>query len=112
MYTPDNVMAWMAGEFRRVAQRVGARIIHPIEVHTPNQNKAEKMAREIKCMYRREMRRLNSPLIFWDKCFQLQCLTINSLQGLTPEEMLKVDMADISHLVECQWYQWVWYVVC
>ena len=46
---PDNTMARTAGEFKKA--RAAGSIIHPIEAHMPNQNKAEPMVREIKRMY-------------------------------------------------------------
>ena len=59
----------------------------------------------------------SSPLIFWDKCFQIQCLihshtalNLPTLKGMTPEERLKGETADISLLIEFQWYQRVWYI--
>ena len=63
------------------------------------------------------MHHSSSPLIFWDKCFQLQCLIhshtalhLPTLEGMTPEERLKGETADISFLIEFQWYQRVWYI--
>ena len=66
--TPDNTMALAAGEFKKKARAAGS-IIHPIEAHTPNQNKAKATVREIERMYQWEMHCSSSPLIFWDKCF-------------------------------------------
>ena len=47
---PDNAMALTAGEFKKKARAAGS-IIHPIEAHTPNQNKANATVREIKRRY-------------------------------------------------------------
>ena len=59
----------------------------------------------------------SSPLIFWDKCFQLQhlicshtALNLPTLKGMTTEERLKEETADILFLIEFQWYQRVWYI--
>ena len=91
---PDNAMALSAGEFKKKTRAAGS-IIHPIEPHTPNQNKAEAMIREIERMYQWEMHHSSSPLLFWEKCFQLQCLihshtalNLPTLEGMTPEERL------------------------
>ena len=118
-YTPDNAMMLVKGTFEKKVNQAGS-TIHPIEEHTPNQNKAESIARELKHMYCHEMHRLNSPLIYWDKCYQLQCLIrsntalgLPSLEGMMPIEKLMRDMGDtgdISHLTEFQWYQWIWYI--
>ena len=43
----DNAMALTVGEFKKKVRTAGS-IIHPIEAHMPNQNKAEAMIREIK----------------------------------------------------------------
>ena len=45
----DNAMALTVGEFKKKVRTAGS-IIHPIEAHMPNQNKAEAMIREIKRM--------------------------------------------------------------
>ena len=115
-YTPDNAMTLVKGTFEKKVNQVGS-TIHLIEAHTANQNKAESIARELKCMYNCEMRRSNLPLIYWDKCYQLQCLIrshtalgLPSLEGTTPIKKLMGDKGDISHLTEFQWYQWFWYI--
>ena len=61
------------------------------------------------------MHHSDSPLIFCDKCFQLQCLFCShtalhlpTLKGITPEERLKGETADTSFLIEL--YQRVWYI--
>ena len=93
-YTPDNAMTLVKETFEKKVNWAGS-TIHPIEAHTPNQNKAESIARELKHMYHREMHRSYSPLIYWDKCYQLQCLICShtalglpSLEGMTPIEKL------------------------
>ena len=111
---PDNMMALTAGNFKKKARAAGS-IIHPIEAHMPNQHKAEATVREIKRMHQHEMHCSSTPLIFWDKCFQLQCLIHShtalhkpTFKGMTQEERLKGETADIPFLVEFQWYQRVW----
>ena len=114
--TPDNAMSLVAGDFSKKARRAGS-IIHPIEAHTTNQNHAESMAREIKRIYRKAMRASNAPLVFWDRCFELQCLirshvalNIPTLEGMTPMEKLTGNTQDISFLVEFGWWDRVWYI--
>ena len=113
---PDNAMALTAGEFKKKARAAGS-IIHPIEAHTPNQNRADTMVREIKRMFQQEMHQSSSPLNFWDKCFHLQCsicshtaLHLPTLKAMTSEERLKGETAENLFLVEFQWYQRVWYI--
>ena len=109
-------MNLVAGDFSKKARRAGS-IIHPIEAHTPNQNHAESMAREIKWMYCKAMHASNAPLVFWDRCFELQCLiqshkalNLPTLEGMTPMEKLTADTQDISFLVEFGWWDRVRYI--
>ena len=112
----DNAMALTAGNIKKKARAVGS-TIHPIEAHTPNQNKTKAMVREMKRMYQWEMHHSGSHLIFWDECFQLQCLIhsqialhLPTLEGMTPDERLKGETGDILFLIDFQWYQRVWYI--
>ncbi|GAX26404.1 hypothetical protein FisN_UnNu099, partial [Fistulifera solaris] len=113
---PDNAGELTAGEFKRKAQRVQA-TIRPIEAHTPNANLAEDGIRELKRMYRRAMIRTNSPRCLWDLCLVYHayvrshsCLSIRQLDGEVPQTLLTGDTADISHICEFGWYDWVWFI--
>ena len=62
------------------------------------------------------MRETNTPECLWDVCLsftsKLRChtaLNIRELRGEVPQTVLKGDTADISHLVEFGWYDWVWH---
>jgi hypothetical protein len=91
--------------------------IRPVEAHTPNANLAEDGIRELKRMYRRAMIRTNSPRCLWDLCLVYHayvrshsCLAVWQLEGETPQTVLTGDTADISHICEFGWYDWVWYI--
>ena len=113
---PDNAKELTEGWFKKKALRVGA-AIHPIEAHTPNANLAEHGIRELKRTYRRMMLAKNSPECLWDLCLQYAAatrshtaLSIRELEGEVPATRLIGDTADISHLAEFGWYDWVWYL--
>ena len=99
-----NAMALTADNVKKKARAAGS-TIHPIEAHTPNQNKTKAMVREMKRMYQWEMHHSGSHLIFWDIALHLP-----TLKGMTPEERLKGEKGDILFLIEFQWYQRVWYI--
>ena len=112
---PDNAPELTSGQFRKTAHKFGCRI-RPIEAWTPNQNLAEANIREIKRMYRREMRRTNCPAVLWDHCLELMAkrrshtaLSTNAPNDGPPMKILTGDTPDISHLVEHRWYDPVWY---
>ena len=112
---PDNAPELTTGNFRKTAYKYGCKI-HPIEAWTPNQNLAEANIRELKRMYRREMRRANSPAVLWDHCLELVArrrshTVLSSSPHLDgpPMKTLTGDTPDISHLIEHQWYDPVWY---
>ena len=59
----------------------------------------------------------NSPECLWDLCLQYvaairshTALSIRELEGEVPATRLTGDTADISHLAEFGWYDWVWYL--
>ena len=112
---PDNAPEQTSGQFRKTAHKFGCRI-RPIEAWTPNQNLAEANIRELKRMYRREMKRTNCPAVLWDHCLELMAkrrshtvLTSSPLMEGPPMKILTGDTPDILHLVEHRWYDPVWY---
>jgi hypothetical protein len=63
------------------------------------------------------MTKSNAPRILWDHSFQLQAeicshtaLDLFTLGGDTPTTKLLGDTADISHLCQFEWYQYVWFI--
>jgi len=113
---PDNAKELTEGAFRDKLRRAGT-IIAPIEAYTPNQNRAESSIRELKRMYRRAMIASKAPEVLWDYCFQLMAeirshtsLDLLRLEGETPVTRLLGDTADISHICQFEWYQYVWWL--
>jgi hypothetical protein len=104
------------GSFKEKLRRAGT-IIAPIEAYTPNQNRAELAIRKLKRMYRRTMLESKAPEVLWDHCFELMAeirshtaLNLMSLYGQTPTTHLLGDTADISHLCQFGWYDYVWWL--
>ena len=113
---PDNAKELTEGEFRKKCRRVHCPI-HPIEPYTPNQNRAEGTIREVIRHYSRTMADTGAPEVLWDYCLEWcaqirshTALNICGLDGKTPATKVHGDTADISHLAEFGWYDWVWYV--
>ena len=110
----DNAKALTQGEFRAKIQRAQA-TPKSVEAFTSNQCLAEDIIRELKNHYRRNME--YTPEQLWDRCFVFtakirahSALAIRELNGDVPTTLLTGDTADISHLAEFGWYQWVWYL--
>jgi hypothetical protein len=68
-------------------------------------------------MYKTAMSKSNAPRVLWDHRFQLQAdirshtaLDLFTLGGDTPTTKLLGDTADISHLCQFSWYQYVWFI--
>ena len=111
----DNAPELVSREFKQKVQKFGCNI-KPVEPYTPNQNKAEPTIRELKRSYHKAMHKSHTPAILWDHCLQLMAeirrhtaLNLFSLEGETPDTVLTGKTPDISHLVEFEWYQFVWY---
>jgi Reverse transcriptase (RNA-dependent DNA polymerase) len=113
---PDGAKTLTTKHFAAKAQKAGS-IIRPVEAYTPNQNRAESGIRELKRMYRRAMLQSGAPAVLWDHCMQLQAeirshtaLDMTTLQGETPYMRLFGETADISHICQFAWYEYVWHI--
>ena len=113
---PDNATELTQGEFRRKALKAQV-TIKPVEAYTPNANIAEHGVRELKRAYRRTMIATNSPECLWDCCLEYlalvrshTALSIRQLDGEVPQTLLTGDTADISHICEFGWYDYVWFI--
>jgi hypothetical protein len=113
---PDNAKELTEGEFRAKIRKAGS-VLAPVEAYSPNQNRAESAIRELKRMYRRAMISSKAPEILWDHCFQLMAeirshtaLNMMRLGGETPLTHLIGETADISHLCQFEWYEYVWWL--
>jgi hypothetical protein len=86
------------------------------EPYSPWQQAAEGCIREIKRGSSRKMIRTGSPKPLWDHCLELEALvrscTCNDIYmtpGQVPETIMTGSTADISHITEFGWYDWVMY---
>ena len=84
------------------------------EPYSPWQNAAEGCIRELKRGVSRKMMKSGSPKVLWDHCIELEALirsnTSNNIymtNGEVPETIMTGDTADISHICEFAWYDWV-----
>ncbi len=77
-------------------------------------NAAEGCIRELKRGSSRKMLKTGSPKTLWDHCIELEgCIrscTVNDIyetHAETPETIMTSTTADISHICEFSWYDWV-----
>ena len=112
----DGAKEQVQGQFRKKCRRAQCPL-HPIEPYTPNANLVEGVIRELKRHYRRVMTETGAPEVLWDYCLEWcahvrsnLALNIRKLDGQTPATMMTGDTADISHIAEFGWYDWVWYM--
>jgi hypothetical protein len=78
------------------------------------QQAAEGCIRELKCGVSLEMIKTGSPRVLWDHCIELEVLirslTSNNVymtNGKVPETIMTGSTADIGHICEFGWYDWV-----
>ena len=109
----DNASKLMRGQFGRKCRQAGCNI-DSIVPHSPWQNRAEAEVRENKRMTGRWMVKSGCPRWLWCYCSELAAmirshtaLKIYGLGGEVPETVISGQTADISHLCEFAWYQWV-----
>ena len=84
------------------------------EPYSPWMNAAEGCIRELKRGSSRKMLKTRSPKVLWDHCIELEgfirSCTVNDIYetaGETPETIMTGQTADISHICEFGWYDWV-----
>ena len=101
------------GEFR---QKLKEADCHPrvTEPYSPWQQAAEGCIRELKRGSSRKMTKTRSPKCLWDHCLELEAYvrscTSNDIfmtAGQVPETIMTGNTADISHIAEFGWYDWV-----
>ncbi len=89
---------------------------HPrvTEPYSPWQQAAEGCIRELKMGSSRKMIKTRSPKCLWDHCLELEAYvcscTSNDIYmttGQVPETIMTGNTADISHIAEFGWYNWV-----
>jgi hypothetical protein len=89
---------------------------HPCvtEPYSPWQQAAEGCIRELKHGSTQKMSKTGSPKTLWDHCLELEALvhsnTSNDIymtNGQVPKTVMKGLTADVSHIAEFGWYDWV-----
>ena len=103
------------GEFRHKARQTDCHV-KQTEPYSPWQNEAESTIRELKKGAGRKMIKSNSPKKIWDDCLALEmdlrsCTANNvfELKGEVPRTVMKGETANITHLCEFGWYDWVYF---
>ena len=87
-----------------------------LEANTQWANRAELYIGLLKEAIRKDMRETNSPLVLWDYClerraliFQVTAKKLFQLNGTNPHTATFGTEADISHLCQFSWCEWVYY---
>jgi hypothetical protein len=84
------------------------------EPYSSWQQAAEGCIRKLKCGVSRKMIKTGSPRVLWDHCIELEALICSSTSnnvymtnGKVPETIMTGSIANISHIFEFGWYDWV-----
>jgi hypothetical protein len=111
----DGLKEQTQGDFRRKLWKADCRL-RVTEPYSPWQQATEGCIREIKRGSLRKMISTGSPKTLWDNCLELEALvrscTCNDIYmtaGQVPETIMSGSTADISHIAEFGWYDWVMY---
>ena len=111
----DNAQELTKGQFGFRCRQARCRIGTVIP-HSPWQNRAKSEIRENKRMTGRWMVKTSTPRRLWCYCSELAAkirshtaLKIYGLKGEVPESVITGQTADISHLCEFSWYQWIYF---
>ena len=102
-------------EVRDFLAQIGT-TLRVLEANTQWANRAELYVGLLKEAIRKDMRDTNSPLVLWDYClerrvliFQVTAKKLFQLNGTNPHTATFGTEADISHLCQFGWYEWVYY---
>ncbi len=84
------------------------------EPYSPWQQAAEGCIRKLKRGVSHKMIKTGSPRVLWDHCIELEALirlltsrNVYMTNGKVPETIMTGSTADISHICEFGWYDWV-----
>jgi len=117
---PDALIIDPSGEqtssaSKKYCQQVGT-TLRVLEVHTQWANRAELYIGQFKCAVRKDMKKINSPLVFCDYCAErrarihkLTAKHLFQLQGQNPMSATLCEERDISNLCRHGWYNWCYY---
>ena len=109
----DGAREQAMGEFRHKARQADCHV-KQTKPYSPWHDAAEITIRELKKGAGRKMIKSNSPKKLCDDCLELEmeirsCTTNNvfELKGEVPRTVMKGEIANITHLCEFGWYDWV-----
>jgi hypothetical protein len=109
----DSSKEQCKGDFKRKLRKADC-YARQTEPYTPWQQAAEGCIRELKHGVSHKMIETSSPRVLWDHCIKLETLicssTSNSVymsNGEVPETITTGSTANISHICEFDWYDWV-----
>jgi hypothetical protein len=101
------------GDFKRKLRKADCHA-GQTESYSPWQQAAEGCIRELKWGVSHKMIKTGFPRVLWDHCIKLEALipslTSNNIymtNGKVPETIMTGSTADISHICEFGWYDWV-----
>lgn len=102
-------------DVRRFCAQIGT-TLKVLEEGTQHANRAELYIGFFKEGIRKDLRESHSPLRFWDYCaerlaliYQVSCKNLFQLNGTNPWTATFGTEADISHICQFGWYQWVYF---
>jgi len=109
----DGSKEQTSADFRRKLKEADCHL-RQTEPYSPWMQAAEGAIRELKRGVTRKMTRTRTPKVLWDHCIELEALirshSVNGIyeaNGQTPETIMTGSTADISHICEYGWYDWV-----
>jgi hypothetical protein len=109
----DGLNEQTKGNFKRKLREADCNA-RQTEPYSPWQQAAEDCIRKLKCWVSRKMIKTGSPRVLWDHCIELEAhicsLTSNNvymINGKVPETIMTGSTANISHICEFGWYDWL-----
>jgi hypothetical protein len=101
------------GDFKRILREADCHA-RQTEPNTPWQQAAEVCVRKLKRGVSRKIIKTGSPRVLWDHCIELEALICSSTCNnvymtncKVPETIMTGSTANISHICEFGWYDWV-----
>jgi hypothetical protein len=109
----DGLKEQCKGDFKRKLCKADCHA-RKTEPYSPWQQAAEGCIHELKCRVSHKLIKTGSPRVFWDHCIEPEGLIHSSTSnnvymtnGEVPETIMTGSTANISHICEFGWYDWV-----
>jgi hypothetical protein len=109
----DSSKEQTKGDFKRKLHEADCHA-RQTEPYSPWQQASEGCIRELKCGVSRKMIKTGPPRVLWDHCIELEVHICSSTSnnvymtnGKVPETIMTGSTADICHICEFGWYDWV-----